>query len=120
MKKIAFIGVGNMAKAIISGIRNSNISLSKIYLYDLSVSQYETLIDENTIPCASIPDAIKDADCVLLSVKPQNYPEVLNEIAAVPFCSEKLYRIYIFRRFYMNIAFLSPFAPEKPKCVSRV
>ena len=90
-KKLAVIGVGNMAKAIISGIKSSNICLSKIYLYDLFPSQYESILDENTISCTSIADAVKNADCVLLSVKPQNYPEVLKEISTLPSCTEKLY-----------------------------
>ena len=41
MKKIAFIGAGNMASAIVGGIISSNISNpSDISLYDKNPQQY--------------------------------------------------------------------------------
>ncbi len=91
--KLATIGVGNMAKAIIEGIQSSEISVSEIILYDKNQSQYDSL-QNNRCPyvCASsVADAIEMADCVLLSVKPQNFPEILSEIACVPKHQQKLY-----------------------------
>ena len=44
-----------------------------------------------SISASSIKNAVEIADAVLLSVKPQNFPEVLAEISAVDSHSEKLY-----------------------------
>ncbi len=91
-KKLAVIGVGNMAKAIIGGILAKSLPISEMILFDRNVDQYDKLRDHSLIRSAeSITDAVKDADCVLLSVKPQNYDEVLEEIASVSDAKEKLY-----------------------------
>ena len=91
--KLAVIGVGNMAKAVITGIQESSVAVSEIILFDKNSIQYSSLINGrcNYILAASITDAVKDADCVLLSVKPQNFPEVLKEIASLNGHDKKLY-----------------------------
>ena len=91
--RLAVLGVGNMAKAIISGIQKSSCSVSEIRLYDKNTNQYNDLTtgDCSYAYCNSITDAIKDANCVLLAVKPQNFPEVLNEISACQGHEDKLY-----------------------------
>ena len=43
MRKLAFIGVGNMAKAIIGGIQGSSVAVSQIFLYDKNTAKYYTL-----------------------------------------------------------------------------
>ncbi len=90
-KKLSVIGVGNMAKAIISGIKNSTLEISKIYLFDINSAQYENILDETTVACDSIATAVNNSDYVLLSVKPQNFPELLSKISSLPSCKEKLY-----------------------------
>ena len=90
-KKLPVLGVGNMAKSIISGIRKSNIGVSEFYLYDVNPEQYSSLTGDGMIASASINEAIAASDCVLLSVKPQNFPEVLSQIKSVPSSNEKLY-----------------------------
>lgn len=90
-KKLAVIGVGNMAKAIIGGIKKSDVSVSHFHLYDINISQCESLVDDITSICGSIEEAVSLSDCVLLSVKPQNYPEVLEKIANVEGAKDKLY-----------------------------
>lgn len=90
---MAVIGVGNMAKAVISGIQNSDIDIVKFRLYDKNNEQYGSLVQGRVKYdiCNSATDAVEGADCVLLSVKPQNYPELLEELASVKECSSKLY-----------------------------
>ena len=81
-KKLAVIGVGNMAKAIIGGILSTNVPISEIFLYDRNPEQYATAPASELIsPTKSISEAVNMADVVLLSVKPQNYDEVLAEIS---------------------------------------
>lgn len=92
IKKIAVIGVGNMAKAILGGIISSNLPVTKIFLFDRNEAQYESLIASSLFEKApSIVDAVSSADAVLLSVKPQNYDEVLSEIRSATDFQEKLY-----------------------------
>ena len=90
---LAVIGVGNMAKSIISGIISADVSVSKIILFDKNSDQYTDFNSLNTeITVAnSISEAVLESDYVLLSVKPQNYPEVLNEISKLEGCESKKY-----------------------------
>lgn len=91
-KKLAVIGVGNMAKAIIGGILSSELSMDEILLFDRNPNQYESLPSSSLLSEKTcIFDAVCSADIVLLSVKPQNYNEVLDEIKNAPSFEEKLY-----------------------------
>ena len=91
-RKIAVIGVGNMAKAIINGMLACDMSVDKFFLYDKNSEACETYKNsERFCICDNIATAVSSADCVLLSVKPQNFPEVLDSIRALPFFAEKLY-----------------------------
>lgn len=95
MKKrsLAIIGVGNMAKAIISGIISADIPVSNIILFDKNKEQYNGLPvgKAEYIYSESALEAVSSADCVLLSVKPQNYSDVLSEISDAPEFDKKLY-----------------------------
>lgn len=91
--KLAVIGVGNMAKAIISGLQTSDIDVSEIRLYDKNSAQYSGLKPgrcEYTFCCSEL-DTLEGADCVLLAVKPQNYPELLEKLALHSEHASKLY-----------------------------
>lgn len=78
--KTLFIGAGNMANAICSGIIKSNISCpSEIILYDKNPNQYSKF-NENCIRASSLSSAVAEANYIFLSVKPQNLKEVLGEI----------------------------------------
>lgn len=90
-RNLAVIGVGNMAKAIINGIKSSDFDLSKINLFDIKKEQYTSLLSEKISAYASIEEAVSASDCVLLSVKPQNYDEVLTVIKRVKDYQSKLY-----------------------------
>ncbi len=73
----AFIGLGNMASAIIKGMAHSNqFSTDKIYGYDIMDEKAQTLTEFGLIACDSIEKAV-GADVVVLAVKPQVLPQVL-------------------------------------------
>lgn len=93
MNTFAVIGVGNMAKAILAGIAASNLPISDVVVFDKNTEQYQTLPNGTlTYTYAhNVCDAVSAADIVLLSVKPQNYDEVLSEIAMLPNAADKLY-----------------------------
>ena len=91
-RKLAVIGVGNMARAIINGIISSDMSVEKIFLYDKNkdcCSSYTK--DTKFLVLDSIEETITEADCILIAVKPQNYAEVLDCISSVPLHEKKLY-----------------------------
>ena len=93
-KTIAFIGVGNMANAIINGItkrENAPFPFANLILFDKHPTQLELFKDTGAKIASDIRDAVKSADCVVLSVKPQNFPEVLSEISTVEGISKKLF-----------------------------
>jgi pyrroline-5-carboxylate reductase len=91
-RSLAIIGVGNMAKAIIAGITKSDVLVSTFYMFDKNADTYNSLQSNDAfVYCDDVHQAVLDADCVLLSVKPQNYPEVLEQIKEVDGFDKKLY-----------------------------
>ena len=80
MKKLTFIGAGNMATAIIGGICGAKVDIS-LTAYDLDREKLDELNKKyGVVPADSIKNAVHEADCVLLAVKPQSFPEVLSEM----------------------------------------
>jgi len=78
--KIGFIGAGNMAAAIISGITRLGLEAS-LLACDLCREKTEALHNQyGVIPEDSIASLVEDAQYVFLAVKPQNFPEVLREL----------------------------------------
>jgi len=91
-KNFAVIGVGNMAKSIIAGITSSDIPISSFYLFDKFPNACEIFKNKNNFYIENdIISAIEKSDCVLLSVKPQNYSEILAEIKKANNFDKKLY-----------------------------
>ena len=91
-KNFAVIGVGNMARSIIAGITSADIAVANFYLYDKIATAYDTFEkNDRFFISKDIVFAIENADCVLLSVKPQNYGEVLEEIKKAKDYDKKLY-----------------------------
>lgn len=83
--KYGFIGLGNMAGAIISGMAASGkFTDDSIYGYNRSEGKTLALRDKcGLIPCSSATEVVNAAEVVILSVKPQVMPAVLSEISAL-------------------------------------
>ena len=91
-KKIAFIGVGNMACAIINGITACRkINMSDIVLYDKFSSKPAEYAERGAVVVNSEAEAAALADCVFLCVKPQNFPDVLPCLTGVENVEKKLF-----------------------------
>ena len=91
MRKIAFIGVGNMANAIIGGLlRSGAVDCSHLILSDKFPDKCADYVKDGAVLATSPAEAVRDADCVVLAVKPQNFPEILDELSAVAGIEDKL------------------------------
>lgn len=84
MEKIAFIGAGKMAEAILKElIRAGWAGGEEVALYDIDADRLRMMSAAFGARAASSNlDAASGADVILLAVKPQKLEEVLREIAA--------------------------------------
>ena len=74
---IAFIGGGNMARSLISGLLNDGIPADRIAVSDPVPTQRELLAEFGVRAEADNEAALAGADVVVLAVKPQLLGEVL-------------------------------------------
>jgi pyrroline-5-carboxylate reductase len=81
--KIAFLGSGNMATALIRGaLERGGFSPAQIAVTDVRSEARDALVSSHGVLGArSNPEAVKFADVIVLAVKPQILPQVLSEIA---------------------------------------
>ncbi len=81
MKKIGFIGAGNMATAIIKGlISQTGGKADFICVFDVSEERCDFMRSLGVNICDSGSAVVKNSDITVLAVKPQNYAEVLSSI----------------------------------------
>jgi pyrroline-5-carboxylate reductase len=79
--KLAFIGAGNIANAIVSGLIAKGISPAHITVSDPLDEQLDQFREMGTGSTHDNRHAVEEADVVLLSVKPDKLPEVAKGIA---------------------------------------
>lgn len=83
MKRIGFIGAGNMATAIIKGIISQDKnSAGFINVFDVSAEKCDFMQSLGVNTCKSGCDVVLNSNIIVLAVKPQNYAEVLEELSA--------------------------------------
>ncbi len=84
-ESVAFIGGGNMTRAIVGGMLESDYAASNISIAEPASKQRQTL--SNSLPGVFITadngEAVSRAGCVVLSVKPQIVAIVCRELAAI-------------------------------------
>jgi pyrroline-5-carboxylate reductase len=73
IRRLAFIGGGNMAAALIGGLTKRGLPSSRIVAADPSAEQLQRLVRDYGITAASgNADAVEGAEVVILAVKPQH------------------------------------------------
>ena len=79
---IVFVGAGNMAEAIVSGLLKEKLySPEEVFMTDISEERLTQLFSKYGVSTSSYnPIAVAQGDVVVLSVKPQVFPEVWDEI----------------------------------------
>ena len=83
-KKIAFLGGGNMAEALIKGMLSAEVATPRqMIVTDTSAARLTYLKKYNITAAKSNQEAVQGAEIVLLCVKPQAMDAVLAEIASV-------------------------------------
>jgi len=83
-ESIAVIGVGNMGGAIVSGLLdNGVIDPENLVLYDPSSDKVNKFGVRGVKIAVDIGDAVAAADVVLLAVKPQVFPTLLEDLEKV-------------------------------------
>ncbi|NMP31084.1 pyrroline-5-carboxylate reductase [Thalassotalea sp. M1531] len=92
MNKVAFIGAGNMNRAIILGLINNGVSANDITVSNPSPEKREALAKDYGIKqTANNIDAAKDADVIVLGVKPHLIESVCKELASALPVNEKCF-----------------------------
>jgi len=81
-KKIGFIGTGKMGEALIKGMLHARLVPSgNIYASDMDYTKLQVLEKEMKInACKENCDAVINSDILIIAVKPQTVPAVINEI----------------------------------------
>ncbi len=81
-KKIAFLGVGNMATALIKGIIEAELTKPEdIVISDINKEKLKIKSEKLKIKAAKDNrEAVKEADVIILAVKPKDMKGLLNEI----------------------------------------
>lgn len=82
MKKIAFIGMGNMAQALAQGfIKSGKVNASDIFAYAPNQEKLNANAERiGFTPCTSVKNALEKADTVFMACKPYQVESVLLEI----------------------------------------
>ncbi len=79
---LGFVGAGNMAAAIIKGaIEKKTLESQNVFVYDVDVQKLDALSKETDIGlAASLDELCAKSDIILLAVKPNVLPAVLESI----------------------------------------
>ncbi len=79
--KLAFIGGGNMAQALITGLKNQNFAMQSITVIELEANKRAEL--EHTFGVNTSTELAKIAACdvIILAIKPQQLPQLAKALA---------------------------------------
>jgi len=77
MKKLFVIGVGNMGMAILKGVIPQVLKEEDVSVYDVDEGRLQSFLGSKTEVVDTIEGGVKNAESILLAVKPQDMEAVL-------------------------------------------
>lgn len=81
MKKIGFIGCGNMGKAIVLGLLNSTtVEIQNLMIAEKNENTIKSIKEELGVDCTDSISVAKECDIIFLAVKPNVCKSVITEI----------------------------------------
>lgn len=86
--KIAFIGGGNMAQALIAGLQQQAFAMANITVIEPNEEKRNHLAQQHNINVSDTLDQIVASDVIVLAVKPQQLSEVAQSL--IPFLTKQL------------------------------
>jgi pyrroline-5-carboxylate reductase len=81
--KIGFVGGGNMAKAIIGGLRNNGFNTTAMTVLELDAQKRTELNATFNVQTSDNYDEIRNSDVIVLAVKPQQLHEVCLQVTPI-------------------------------------
>jgi len=81
--KISFIGGGNMARAIIGGLKHNNFEMSAITVLELDAQKRAELAQEFNVQVTDTYAEFNNTDVIVLAVKPQQLKEVCSQLSPI-------------------------------------
>ena len=103
MKKIGFIGAGNMAGAILNGvITTGTYPAEQLFVFDVSQEKCNAMGEKGIGSFSSAAELVANCDVIFLSIKPQEFyrgfricPRIRNRGQAVCYhCCRNFHHIY--------------------------
>jgi len=79
--KISFIGGGNMARAIIGGLKNNGFTMPAITVMELDAEKRMQLAAEYNTQTTDTYAGIQQCDVIVLAIKPQQLKEVCSQLS---------------------------------------
>ncbi|MDO9365537.1 MAG: pyrroline-5-carboxylate reductase [Methylotenera sp.] len=81
--KISFIGGGNMARAIVGGLKHDNFEMSAITVLELDAQKRVELAQEFNVHVTDTYAEFNNTDVIVLAVKPQQLKAVCSQLSPV-------------------------------------
>ena len=78
--KLAFIGGGNMAYALIVGLKNKKVTMSNIVVIEHDASKWEQL-EQLGVQVSAELDSVRHCEGIVLAIKPQQLPALSKMLA---------------------------------------
>jgi pyrroline-5-carboxylate reductase len=81
--KISFIGGGNMARAIIGGLKNNGFDMTAITVIEPDAQKRDELVSEFNVCVSGNCAEINNTNVIVLAVKPQQLQKVCSQLAPI-------------------------------------
>jgi len=112
IRRLAFIGGGNMAGALIGGLTKRGLPAARVVVADPSQDQLQRLVREYGVGAAADnASAVENAEVVVLAVKPQQMRAVALGLAPH---LQKTHHWYFRRRGHTHASLARWFGPQVP------